>query len=151
MRRFEFDLEKVLELRRYAEREWELKLAEVTGRVLGAEREIADLRAARESTTAVSVRPGRVDMGSLSGRQEYLALIERRTVELRGRLARLEREREEVRAEYLQASRARKAISQLRDRRAAEHYREARKEEAREYDEIGVTLAVKRIREGRDV
>lgn len=151
MRRFEFDLEKVLELRRYAERDWELKLAAVTGQIVGAEREILDLNAARESTTAVGVLPGRVDMGSLSGREEYLALISRRTIELRGRLARLEREREEVRAEYLKAAQARKAISKLRDRRAAEHYREARKEEAREYDEIGVTLAVQRIREERDV
>lgn len=151
MRRFDFDLEKVLELRRYAEREWELKLAEVTGRILGAEREVSQLQVARDSATATGVRPGRVDMGALAGRGEYLALIERRTVELRGRLARLEREREEVRAEYLRASQARKAISQLRDRRANDHYKESRQEEAREYDEIGVTLAVRRIREERDV
>jgi flagellar export protein FliJ len=151
MRRFDFDLEKVLELRRYAEREWELKLAEVTGRIVGAEREVVQLQSARDSVFTAGVEPGRVDMGALAGRGEYLALIERRTVELRGRLARLEREREDVRSEFLKASRARKAISQLRDRRAAEHYKEARREEAREFDEMGVTLAVQRIREERDV
>ncbi len=151
MRRFEFSLEKVLELRRYAEREWELKLAEVTGRIVGAEHEVSRVRGARDEVTEMGVQPGRIDMTALSGREEYLALLERRSVELRGRIARLEKEREQVRQKYLRASQSRKAISELRIRREREYYKLARKEEVRELDEIGASLAVQRLQEEQDV
>ena len=140
MRRFSFSLEKVLELRRYRERQWEHKLAEVTGRVVAVDREIREWQAERSVTTAYHTLPGRLDMSRLWAREDYLGRVESRLLELRSRRAGLETELAKVREDYLAASSARKALSRLEERRRDEYYRAALKDENRTLDEIGGTL-----------
>ena len=43
MQRFQFRLERLLDLRKYREREWELKLAEITGICLMIRRRIEEI------------------------------------------------------------------------------------------------------------
>ncbi|MFP4115502.1 MAG: flagellar export protein FliJ [Spirochaetota bacterium] len=150
MRRFEFQLEKVLELRRYIEREWELKLAEATSRVIEVENEIAEWSRKRRSTASVAVPTGRVDMSSVRSREQYVNLIDDRTRRLERRLVTLEAEREKVRERYLEVSRDRKALSKLKDRRNDEHRQEAKKEEIRTLDEIASAIRVGRQSEVED-
>ena len=97
MRRFSFKLEKVLELRRYAEREWELKLAEVTSRVLGVEQEIAEWARRRVDARSLHVGAGTVDMRLMTSCEDYVNRIDERVLELQHRLVALEVEREKVR------------------------------------------------------
>lgn len=144
MRRFVFSLDKVLELRRYHERQWELKLAEVTGRIVAVEREIHSWGARRSSAVDYRVYPGHVDMRTAWAREEYLTLIDTRVRELQTRLHALEHERSKVRASYLDASSARKALTRLEERRRDEYYREAAKDEHRVLDEIGGMLTARR-------
>ena len=54
MRRFQFRLERFLELRRWKEREWELALAKMLGECLLLERRIAEI-AAEVSASFLSV------------------------------------------------------------------------------------------------
>jgi flagellar FliJ protein len=136
MRRFAFSLERVLELRRHTEREWELKLAEVTSRVVGVQQEMQRLDTQRTETRNTRVYAGRVDMEALHSREEYVVAITRRYTELENRLVALEQEREKVRAGYIEASSARKALDKLRERRSDEYYKEAQKEEERAIDDI---------------
>jgi flagellar FliJ protein len=144
MRRFEFKLEKVLELRRYYEREWELKLAESTSRVLSVEREIQDWGRRRIMTTSEAVPVGRIDMSSLRSREDFVNLVDERVEQLQSRLVALEAERDKVRQGYLEASRARKALTRLKERRAEEYYDEGQREETRTLDEIGGTIVIRR-------
>lgn len=150
MRRFSFSLEKVLELRRYDEREWELKLAEVTSRVLSVEHEIESWGQRRHSTTAQSVAPGEVNMRDMRGREDYVSLIDVRVRELQSRLVALEAEREKVRQRYLEVSRRRKALSRLKERRGDEYYREAAKDETRAIDDIAASMMSRRRRESEE-
>ena len=145
MRRFSFKLEKILELRRYAEREWEQKLAEVTGRVVAAEDELRNWARRRAATRLVQGGPGALDMDLLRSRDDYLSLIDQRVAQLENRLAALEVEREKVRQDYIKVSRKRKALTKLKERRSAEYYSDALREQGRELDEIGSVQAVRRI------
>ena len=150
MRRFSFKLEKVLELRRYAEREWELKLAEATRRVIDTETRITDWGEKRGDAAAIHAPLGPVDMSTLYSREEYLNRVDQQVAILHRRLALLEEERGEVRDGYLEASSRRKALSKLEERRSEEYYRAALREEGKAIDEIAGTQAVKRILESEE-
>ena len=145
MRRFAFRLEKVLELRRYREREWELKLAEVTSRVMGVEQEIDQWLARRRTTSGGTAGPGPIDMDEWRSREGYSVLIDDRIRRLRSRLVVLEAERDKVRERYLEVSKRRKALSRLKERRGEEYYRDALKDEHRAVDELaGPTAAMRK-------
>ena len=150
MRRFSFDLEKVLELRRYTEREWELKLAEVTSRIINVENEISSWAERRQATTSVTVPRGRVNMHTMRSRADYVGLIDDRVRQLQSRLVSLEAEREKVRKRYLEVSRDRKALSKLKERRSEEYYQDAKKEEIRTLDEIASSMRTQRLMESEE-
>ncbi len=137
MRRFRFKLDKILELRRYAEREWELKLAEVTGRVVAAEQEITEWATRRHDTGRFHAGAGTVDMLLMRSREDYVMRIDQRVLQLQYQLVALEAERSKVRDGYVEASKKRKALSRLEERQAEEYYRDALREEGRVLDEIG--------------
>ena len=147
MRRFAFKLEKVLELRRHAEREWELRLAEVTGRVVASENEMRHWAGQRHDASMLRIGAGVVDMDLLRSRDGYLDLVDSHVAQLQNRIAALEVERGKVREDYLVVSRKRKALTKLKERFAAEYYSAAVKEQNREIDEIGGTQAVQRIKD----
>ena len=151
MRRFAFKLEKVLELRSFVEREWELKLAEATRNVIEVESQIASWGKRRNATSALRTGTGAVDMIVLRSREEYLTRIDMAVQRLHGELATLEEQREEVRQGYIAASSARKALTRLKERRSEEYYKDALREETKVIDEIASTQAVRRIRESEDV
>lgn len=151
MKRFEFKLEKVLELRRYDEHEWELKLAEVTGRVVAAEQEIRSWAEKRFGTRQYHAAAGTLDMALMRSREEYVNRIDLRVEELQHRLIALETERSKVREGFLEASRKRKALTRLKERQSEEYYREALREEGRVLDEIGGDQVVRRLKEMEEV
>ena len=128
-------------LRRQAEREWELSLAEVTSRIVGVDREIEDLAQKRHSMRSYHAGAGTLDMRTMHSREDYVNRIDQRTEELQHRRAALELERGKVRERYVEASARRKALTRLKERRADEYYREALREEGRVLDEIGNQLA----------
>lgn len=150
MKRFEFQLEKVLELRRYEEREWELRLAEVTGRLIAVEQEIDQWSARRAQTVGVEVGAGDVDMSAWHSREEYVGLIDDRTRTLRRQLAGIGAEREKIRQGYLEASRRRKALSKLKERRSDEYYRDSLRDEVRNLDEIAGSMTARRLATSED-
>jgi flagellar FliJ protein len=151
MRRFSFKLEKVLELRSYVERKWELKLADATRKVLDVQRQIDTWGERRRVTSAIRAGLGPVDMTRLWGREEYLARIDEAVAVLVRRLGVLESERDEMRQGYLEASSKRKALTRLKERRSEEYYKEASRDEGRIIDEIGTSQTVRRITESEEV
>ena len=151
MRRFAFKLEKVLELRQFAEREWELKLADATRKVIDTETQISDWGAKRGQVSSLRAGVGRVDMALLWSREEYLNRVDQQVALLQHRLVVQEEERSEVRDGYLKASSRRKALSKLKERRSEEYYHDALREETRAIDEIAGTQAVKRIHESEEI
>ncbi len=151
MRRFGFSLEKVLDLRRYAEREWELKLAEVTSRVIAVEQEILDWGRRKHDMRRYHAPAGTIDISVMQSREEYVNLIDARVAMLQHRLVALETERAKVREGYLEASKQRKALSKLKERQAHEYYREALRDEGRVLDEIAGSQVIRRRSEMEEI
>jgi flagellar FliJ protein len=130
MRRFRFRLERFLQLRRYDEREWELKLAEATGKCLRIQQGIAD----RQSDIARTVRErprelGVVDMNLYYAAEMYVERLDREIAGMTEDLVVQEAKRRKVQEGYLEASKRRKVLEKLKEKREARHRKEQNKEE----------------------
>jgi flagellar protein FliJ len=146
MRRFQFRLERFLDLRRWKEREWEIRLAHATGKVIVLKNRIAEIGAEIGASYGRSFTSGTVvDLEAMSRRELYVQRLaaerERRTVELEVRT----REMEEVRGHYLEAARDRKVLDKLKDRRAGEYYERQRDEDYRTVDDLNTASSARRL------
>jgi len=144
MKRFQFRLEKLLNLRRYYEREWELKLADISGRCLVVKNEILE----REKNIADSlslrhVRKGELKPWDFLEYELYMARMRQEKKELEERLLKLKEEEAKVRQGYLEALKARKTLEKLKERRQNEYYHMARYEEFKLIDEINNSALIR--------
>jgi flagellar FliJ protein len=145
MRRFQFRLDRFLDLRRWKEREWEIRLAQATGKVTLLKNRIGEIGIEiGASYDHTFTRGAAIDVAAMAGRERYVQRLaaerERKTVELAVRT----REMEEVRVHYLQAARDRKVLDKLKERRAGEYYERQRDEEYRTIDDLN-TAARSRV------
>jgi len=139
LRRFRFRLEKLLVLRRHAEKEWEIKLAEITGMCIRLEKEM--IKAESEKIRVlVELKAGRgmIDMEILRYREHYTGRLNQRLSELEDELIKRRIELEKIRKKYIEVSRDRKVIGKLKDRRGAEYYKKSKLEEIKITDDINV-------------
>jgi len=144
MRRFRFRLEKFLDLRRWKEREREIALAKVLGEVLLLEKRIAEI--AEEIAASLFGefrRDNRIDVEAMSRRELYAARLSQERKRKREVLTVKQRELEEARARYLEASRERKVLDKLRERREAEYYERAIDEEFKEIDDMNTASSTR--------
>jgi flagellar FliJ protein len=142
MRRFQFRLERFLELRRWKEREWELALARVLGECLKLEKRIAEIGAEMgASMFSVFVAGTRVDIGAMARRELYVQRLALERERAREKLVEKRKELEKVRARYLEASKERKVLDKLKERRAEEYYERQIDEEFRTIDDLNTAAA----------
>ncbi len=135
MRRFRFNLERLLELRGFHERKAEMALAEKAGRCALLDAELREVAAARSRTGREMFAPGR-DVLDYRAAELYLLRLERDRDRLTEELAAAELERESARAEYVEKRRSRESIEKIKERRQAEYYRLAEREETKALDDL---------------
>jgi flagellar FliJ protein len=137
MRQFRFRLEQLLNLRKHVEREWELKLADITGKCLLLENAIRqcqkNILASLDDRRAGS---GVLDVIMFMEYELFMARMRQETKEHQAALAIRQREREEIQKGYLEAAKKRKVLDKLKERRALEYYRAAKREEFNTLDEV---------------
>jgi len=142
MRRFQFRLERLLELRRWKERERELALAKILGECLLLENRITQIGAEiGASRLAVFTHGARVDVEAMSRRELYVRRLAGERERTQRALDEKRREMEKVRARYLEASRDRKVLDKLKERRASEYYDHQRDEEFKSVDDMNSAAA----------
>jgi flagellar protein FliJ len=144
MRRFRFRLERVLDLRRWKEREREIALAKVLGEVMMLEKRIAEIgELISGSLFGEFRRENRIDVQALARRELYAQRLAREREKRREELAAKRLELDEARARYLEASKERKVLEKLRDRRETEYYEQAADEEYREIDDMNTASSTR--------
>ncbi len=148
MRRFRFRLEELLRIRRYHERTWELRLAEVSGHCVRLEGRLRELASEREANSACSVGGLPYGLSELYARNEYIRRLDAEAKTAKTELEKRMKEREEVNREYLAASRNRKILEKLKERKSEEYYRLQLKEEGKALDEIGAQLRIRSAHTG---
>ena len=135
MKAFHFNLERILNLRAYREREWELKLAEATGRCVRLRREIdADLKRKAAELTRRFERTLNPQVLDISNR--YVARLEQQISANESRLTYAEEARNEVQRKFLEAQRDRKVLDKLKERKSEAFIKEERLEEVAEIDDM---------------
>jgi len=135
MRKYQFRLERLLEIRKYRELESELKLAAATGECVRLQTEISEMDLARRSTLAQRYEVGGVDLAYLTAAELYMQRLDANTRSNQEELIERERERDAARDEYLAASRDRKVLDRLKEKRETVYRREQLKQEIFEVDD----------------
>lgn len=145
MHRFQFRLERFLEIRRYRERQAELALAVATGRCVALQNRMADARARMARQLVERARPGGVlDLDELQASEAYRRHLSDVCEASARELVVREKQRREAQAVYADRSRERKVLDKLRERRQRSYYREARNREARTLDDVSQASRVAR-------
>jgi flagellar protein FliJ len=144
MRRFQFRLERFLELRRWKEREWEIALAKILGECLLLEKRIAEIASEIASSLhSVFLGGSRIDIEAMARRELYVQRLARERERTQATLVEKRKELEEVRAKYLEAAKERKVLDKLKERRAAEYYEHAIDEEFKTIDDMNTAAATR--------
>jgi flagellar protein FliJ len=148
MRRFQFRLERFLDLRRWKEREWELALAKILGECLLIENRITEIGGEiGSSRLSVFIEGSRVDVEAMARRELYVQRLVLERERARVTLEEKRREMEKVRAKYLEASKERKVLDKLKERRAGDYYDRQRDEEYRTADDLNSAAAAVKSRD----
>ena len=142
MKRFNFRLQKVLDLRKHREQEAKTELGRAIGILTKIENDIAinatkhDL-AVKERFTGISGSDGAANDGSVSmlSWDTYILRLEQEAERLAEDAARAEEVVEEKRQLYLEASRDLKVMDKLKEKREKEHRKEMYAADTKERDD----------------
>jgi len=137
MRRFHFNLERILSLRKHEEHEVEMRLAGVTSECVSLENQIEEARQRLGSSFGVGHGVGHIDLSQSYARGAYQAYLEGQIERLQRQLREREAEREKLAEEYREAYKQRQVLDRLKERREQEYYAEERNQEGYRLDEIG--------------
>jgi flagellar FliJ protein len=144
MRRFDFRLERVLSLRRHSEDQAEQKLARVSGEYAQLEGELGRLTQERDVTFQLGDPVSRADINYRIAQSAYINYLDSRSREVETRRAEKAGELDAAQSEYREAMKQRKVLDNLKIRRAGEYYKEQRRAEGRELDDIGGQMSIRR-------
>jgi flagellar FliJ protein len=143
MKHFRFDLEKILELRVYRERETEIELGRAIGALTVIEQAIETTAAARSEAAAQRFAPEN-GIPEIQWYDFYIRRLDAGRDRLLKEAAEAELKVEAARQSFLEASRERKVFDKLKEKRRQEHRAETLLEETKTLDDIAGGSAVRR-------
>jgi flagellar export protein FliJ len=135
MKRFVFQLAKVLEFREYRERIAKAALAEKSGRCALLEQELADNARTTLLASGERFKPGG-NVADFLAAEHYAWRLASEREHLIKTLAAAELEQETARHVYLAARQASEIILKLKEREEASYYKAASREEVKTMDDI---------------
>ena len=144
MKAFRFKLERILSLRKHAERDWEIRLAGITGECVGLRRAIEE-RTKRRTASMLEGGSGNATAEDLLTKHLYMVRLDQEVGKKSAELAVCEQKRQEVQAKYIEASKERKILDKVKEKRSAAYVKEPRVEEVKQIDDIN-TGRVSRLR-----
>ncbi|MDR3145987.1 MAG: flagellar export protein FliJ [Treponema sp.] len=145
MKRFSFDPEKILRLRRHREEEAEIALGRAVSALTAIEERIDAVARDRFRAMAERFAPGNGGAEILA-HERYIQRLDAAREELLKEAALAELQVEEARAEYIEASRERKVLDKLKERRQREYRKALLAEEVRTLDDLsGGAVARNRV------
>jgi len=132
MKRFKFNLEEVLELRKFREEECKLALAQAAAALNMIENEIKETAVRRHNAASNRF----ADVGEIASWENYILWLDRQTQKLMEQAAQAELIVEEKRASYIEASRKLKAMEKLKDKQQKQYRKETMNLQMAEVDDI---------------
>jgi flagellar FliJ protein len=145
MRPFKFNLEKVLDLRKFHEDEAKIELGRTIAVLTELENNILALGQERVRAAAAQFRQGN-NAAIIQQYMLYIIRLDNTKEELLKEAAMAELKVEEAREAFIEASRERKVLDNLKEKREKEHRKEMLKEEAKSLDEITASSIGKNLK-----
>ncbi|MCL2295240.1 MAG: flagellar export protein FliJ [Spirochaetes bacterium] len=121
MRNFAFKLEKLLEIRGYAEKQKVLELAEVTGRYMQIVSSIEDLKNRKRKIMESRFEAAGNNVYSIMYDESLISAIDVKVMDFEKKLIPLNIEKENKRLEYLEALKNKRVLEKLREKKAEMH------------------------------
>jgi flagellar FliJ protein len=148
VRRFKFELEKVLDIRAYREQEARIALGRAVGVLSALERDLRNLAEERLRAASERFAPGNRGADMLAS-ELYIRRLDGAKEKLLAQAAQAELRVAEAREAFFEASRERKVLDKLKERRRREYHAYLLGEEAKTLDDIsGGAAARKRAGSG---
>lgn len=144
MKRFRFNLEKLLELRSYREKEAELELAHALGELALIQDRIALLAQERSAAAQERFSPGKT-VAEMRRTDAYILRLDKDRDRLFEAAAKAELKMDETRRIFAEARRDRLVLDKLKDKRKVEHRKEAMKDEIEILDDISSGTVARRL------
>jgi len=132
MRRFKFNLEKILELRKFREEEAKIALGQAVAALQMIENEIKETAVKRHNAASNRF----ADAAEMASWENYISLLDRQAQKLMEQAAQAQLVVEEKRSLYLEASRDLKAMEKLKEKQKSDHRRETMNKQMAEVDDI---------------
>jgi len=132
MKRFNFNLQKILKLRKFREEACKIELEQALGVLNMIENDIKATAVKRHNAAAQRF----ADVNEAGMWDIYILRLDQETERLMERAARAQIVVEEKRAKYLEASRALKALEKLKEKREKEYRKESADYEMAEIDDL---------------
>jgi flagellar FliJ protein len=123
-------------LRKYHEKEWELKLARAVGECVRTERNIQSHIFERARTLKTRRMEGPVQIETLICSEQYMRRLFQEERVLEEELILKEQQRLQVQRAFIEASKKRKVLDNLKNRKALAFYKEQRINEMKEIDDL---------------
>lgn len=133
MKRFEFRLETVLKLRAGQEKEWENRLASINGECGNIRRNI-ELFKVEKNRCALENQFR--DVNSLMAVANYQSRMDKQVSEAQKMLVIKEKERESILKDFIEASKKRKILDKLKEKKIEEYHHVRNKHEEKLTDDI---------------
>ena len=139
MKKFQFNLQPVLSLRRQTQRLKQKEFADVVQEIRRCERDIMCVLSEREAAQKGLrlAQQRRIEPWQVVFHLKFLNHLDGRLSRLREELLALSRKAEKKRLELVEASKKKKSLEKLRERRKVEYEYEAGREERKMFDEVG--------------
>jgi len=144
MKKFRFNLERLLRIREHEEREWELKLGKAVSECIRLE---ADINGCRGEIDRVLLTRGNIESRETDflTMEMYKRRMNDEIIHRSRELAEAEKYRDKIRESFIEYSKNRKVLSKLKEKREREYYKEQQKIEFNAADEINNSRAAGRM------
>ena len=153
MPRFVFRLQAVLRHRKVIEQEKLRDLAMAAARLKEAQDELAGLDESMRATNEDVRRnrlTGRLDVGFIVAHRRYLLGMQRKAIELAGKIAAAQKVVDQARAALAEAAKQRMVLEKLREKQEAGWREEIERKELAQLDQVGMQMSVQEMMLGRD-
>ena len=145
MKKFHFRLEKLLTIRKHAEELKEIELGKKVSVCLALENKISDRKRMRKEAFFSNV-PGSLDYEMLKG--NYIFRLEKEIDNFSSKLKKAETEKAKALNEFLEASKQRKILDKLKERKESEYYKLQLLEEVMMSDDTAAASAGRKENDG---
>jgi len=143
LKRFQFNLNKLLELRKYDEKKWEINLGQIVSKCNVMEHTISNLKLDRKEVFfKYKLHGSGIELLQIS--EMYINKINYEINQAQLKLTAYITEKQDIQTKYIKVVNKRKVLDKLKEKEEQKYYKEQTLEEMKEIDDISIGIALRK-------